>query len=105
MIEGFNNKGGSQMDKKSFIEQSFGQALDQALSFSIAMRAVRRERRYKRLVALDKAVASRQFPMGAKVILSNGMRGTVIRPRQTRFLIQGADGRKWTAHPGAMRLA
>lgn len=65
--------------------------------------SARRERTRSREIALNTAV-NEGFKTGARVVLSNGVRGTIVKINRTRVVVNGEDQRKWSVPPRCMEL-
>lgn len=52
---------------------------------------------------LDAAVQN-GFTVGARVMLSNGTSGVIVKVNRTRVKVEGDDKRMWSVPPGCMKL-
>lgn len=64
-------------------------------------RAFRRARTVARAAKLNDAVRD-GFLVNTNVILSNGVRGRIVKINRTRVRVQATDGRMWSVPPGCM---
>jgi len=63
----------------------------------------RRARTSARMHKLDAAVQG-GFTIGARVLISNGTTGTIIKINRTRVKVKGDDQRMWSVPPRCMEL-
>jgi preprotein translocase subunit YajC len=74
---------------------------------SFSMRALynkaKRERTQQRETKLVAAVQA-GFRTGARILISNGTTGTIIKVNRTRVKVKGDDGRMWSVPPRCMTL-
>jgi len=63
----------------------------------------RRERTRSREITLNAAVNA-GFKTGARVLISNGVRGVIVKINRTRVKVKGDDGRMWSVPPRCMEL-
>jgi len=66
-------------------------------SVAYANRTIRREN------SLQTAVQA-GFRLGARILISNGTTGTIIKINRTRVKVKGDDGRMWSVPPRCMTL-
>lgn len=67
------------------------------------IRQARRQRTFERENKLIAAVQD-GFTIGARVLISNGVRGTIIKINRTRVKVKGEDQRLWSVPPRCMTL-
>jgi len=67
------------------------------------IRAAKRQRTRERESKLVEAVYA-GFREGARVLISNGVRGTIVKVNRTRVKVKGEDNRMWSVPPRCMTL-
>lgn len=73
------------------------------MGFSNAYRHAIRTRTADRMHKLDAAV-SNGFVVGARILISNGTTGTIVKINRTRVKVKGDDHRMWSVPPRCMTL-
>lgn len=67
------------------------------------IRQARRQRTHERESKLIAAV-HQGFTIGARVLLTNGVRGTIVKINRTRVKVKAEDQRMWSVPPRCMEL-
>lgn len=88
-----------------FIPQGYAPVMPTQSQFSLRAKIaqVKRERHAARRTTLDKAVHSGFVP-GKRVLLSNGLRGKIVKINKTRVRVLTDDGKQWNVPPRCMEL-
>ena len=77
----------------------FADSLSARTLYTKARRARTQERTLKLVAAVQSG-----FTTGARILISNGTTGTIIKINRTRVKVKGDDGRMWSVPPRHMTL-
>jgi hypothetical protein len=100
------------LDAQKYMRQTFPNLVstqDQFLgrnyfsAYHVAITAAKRERTAQRTARLDAAVQNGFVP-GARVLISNGVRGVIVKINRTRVKVKGEDQKMWSVPPRCMTL-